>query len=70
MIYGERNRMRAIERGDLAQFTEWLNDPEVRRGLMVNLPFSLVEEEAWFENMLKSPQTEHPLGIEIITDDG
>jgi RimJ/RimL family protein N-acetyltransferase len=70
MIYGERIRLRAIERGDLAQFTEWLNDPEVRRGLMVNLPFSLAEEEAWFENMLKSPQAEHPLGIEIITDDG
>ena len=61
MIYGERIRLRAIERTDLALFTEWLNDPEVRRGLMVHLPFSMAEEESWYENMLKSPQEEHPL---------
>jgi RimJ/RimL family protein N-acetyltransferase len=70
MIYGERIRLRAVESTDLTQFTEWLNDPEVRRGLMVNLPFSLAEEEGWYENMLKRPQEEHPLGIEIMTDDG
>ena len=70
MIYGERIRLRAVERTDLAKFTEWLNDPEVRRGLMVSLPFSMAEEETWFENMLKRPQEEHPLGIEIMTDDG
>lgn len=70
MIYGERIRMRAIERTDLVQFTDWLNDPEVRRGLMVNLPFSMAEEETWYENMLKSPREEHPLGIEIMTDGG
>ena len=70
MIYGERVRLCAIERTDLAQFTEWLNDPEVRRGLMYRIPFSLAEEENWYENMLKSPQEEHPLGIEIMTDSG
>ena len=70
MIYGERIRLRAVERADLAQFTEWLNDPEVRQGLMINLPFSLAEEETWYENMLKRPQEEHPLGIETMTDDG
>ena len=70
MIYGERIRLRAIERTDIAQFTEWLNDPEVRRGLMFRQPFSMAEEENWFENMLKSPQVEHPLGIEILTDRG
>jgi RimJ/RimL family protein N-acetyltransferase len=70
MIYGERIRLRAVEPTDLTQFTEWLNDPEVRQGLMVNLPFSLKEEQAWYENMLKSPREEHPLGIEILTDDG
>jgi len=70
MIYGERIRLRAIERTDLAQFVEWLNDPEVRRGLVISLPLSLAEEEIWYENMLKRPQEEHPLGIEIMTDDG
>ena len=70
MIYGERIRLRSIERTDLAQFVEWLNDPEVRNGLMINLPLSLTEEETWYENMLKRPQVEHPLVIEIMTDDG
>ena len=70
MIYGKRIRLRAIERADIAQFTEWLNDPEVRWGLMIRLPFSIAEEENWFENMLKSPQEEHPLGIEMMTDIG
>jgi RimJ/RimL family protein N-acetyltransferase len=70
MIYGERIRLRAIERTDLARFVEWLNDPEVRQGLMISLPLSLAEEETWYENMLKRPQEEHPLVIEILTDDG
>ena len=70
MIYGERIRLRAIERTDLAQFVDWLNDPEVRQGLMINLPLSLAEEQTWYENMLKRPQVEHPLVIEIMTDDG
>jgi RimJ/RimL family protein N-acetyltransferase len=70
VISGERVRLRAIDRTDLSQFTEWLNDPEVRRGLMIYLPFSLAEEEIWYENMLKTPQAEHPLGIEIRMGDG
>ena len=70
MIYGERIRLRAVERTDIEQFTEWLNDPEVQQGLMISLPFSLAEEETWYQDMLKRPQEEHPLGIEIMTDDG
>ena len=70
MIYGERIRLRAVERADLPKFVEWLNDPEVRHGLMVHLPFSLAEEEGWYEHMLKAPQVEHPLGIEIMLENG
>ena len=29
VIFGERVRLRRIERGDLPRFVEWLNDPEV-----------------------------------------
>jgi diamine N-acetyltransferase len=65
MIYGERIRLRAIEHEDLPRFVAWLNDPEVRAGLLIYLPLSQVEEEGWFENMLKRPPAEHPLGIEI-----
>lgn len=66
MIYGEGIRLRATERQDLPRFVEWLNDPEVRRGLLLHLPMSLAEEEDWFENMLKRPSAEHPLVIEIL----
>jgi len=65
MIYGERIRLRADEKDDLPRFVAWLNDPEVRAGLMLYLPISLAEEEGWFERMLTHPEDEHPLAIEI-----
>lgn len=65
MIYGERIRLRHIERDDLPFFVEWLNDPEVRHGIMLYLPLSIAEEEQWFEKTLAAPQDERPLVIEI-----
>jgi RimJ/RimL family protein N-acetyltransferase len=35
----------------------------------LHLPFSIAEEEEWFENMLKRPAHEHPLVIEIRQQD-
>jgi diamine N-acetyltransferase len=70
LIYGKRVRLRHTEKEDLPLFVEWLNDPEVRRGLMLYLPLSIAEEQQWFENMLTSPQDERPLVIEVQTDDG
>ncbi len=65
MIYGERIRLRAMNRDDLPLFTVWLNDPEVIQGLTQHLPFSVEEEERWYEKMLDAPRAEHPLVIEI-----
>jgi diamine N-acetyltransferase len=65
MIYGKRIRLRAPERDDLPDFIKWINDPEVRAGLSLFLPISMVEEEQWFDNMLKSPAEEHPLSIDV-----
>jgi RimJ/RimL family protein N-acetyltransferase len=65
MIYGEHIRLRRNERSDIPKFVEWLNDPEVRRYLSVDLPISQANEEQWFENMLKLPANEQPFGIEI-----
>ncbi len=65
MIYGERIRLRRDERSDIPQFVEWLNDPEVRQYLLMNMPISQAAEENWFENMLKLPINEQPFGIEI-----
>lgn len=69
MIYGKRLRLRGVERQDLPRFVEWLNDPEVRQGLLLYLPMSLVEEENWFEDMLKRPPYERTLAIEIELED-
>ena len=70
MIYGERIRLRAIEREDLPRFVAWLNDPDVLQGLLIYLPLSLQDEEKWYENMLKRPMDEHPMVIEIKQAEG
>jgi len=70
MINGERIRLRALEKEDLPNFVEWLNDPEVRENLFANHPMSMAEEEQWFENMLKQPRYERPLCIEVKIEDG
>ena len=70
MIYGNQVRLRAIDRNDLPLFVSWLNDPEVRLGLLLYLPISQAEEEMWFEGMIKRPAEEHPLMIEFETSNG
>lgn len=69
MIYGDRVRLRATEKSDLINFQRWLNDPEVRRFLFLNLPLSMGQEERWFENMLNQPPAEQVLVIEVKVGD-
>ena len=70
MIITRDIRLRAVEREDLPRFTAWLNQPEVANNLAQFLPFSMSDEEDWFENMRKRPREEHPLVIEIPAADG
>ena len=70
MILGERVRLRPIERDDLPRFVEWFGDPEVRRHLMVYLPFSLAQEERWFENLLDRLERQDDLALAIEAADG
>ena len=65
VIYGERVRLRAIEHDDVKYFFEWVNDPEVTRGLAMYLPMSLTDEENWFNSLAKRDPKEKPLTIEI-----
>jgi RimJ/RimL family protein N-acetyltransferase len=65
MIYGERIRFRGLEREDLPHYVRWINDPEVTAGLGILRPFSMVEEEKWFEEMLKQPDDQHVMNIEV-----
>ena len=64
MIYGERVRLRRIEREDLPRFVAWLNDPEVREGLALLHPLSLVQEEDWFAATLKLEAAAQPFSID------
>lgn len=53
MIQGERIVLRAIEREDLPNYVQWLNDPTVLEHFGHFLPLSLAPEEQWYEAMLK-----------------
>lgn len=65
MIFGERIRLRAVEREDLPRFVEWFHDPEVRAEISLFMPMSLAEEEHWYEGMLKQDPIEHSLSIDV-----
>ncbi len=65
MIYGKHLRLRGVERTDIPQFYEWLNDPEVTEGLSLYLPMSMTDEEKWFERISQTNQDEKPLSIEL-----
>lgn len=64
-IYGERIRLRGAEQSDLEKFIEWINDPEVTRGIALFLPVSSLDEEKWFETVMQKPQEEKPLVIDM-----
>ena len=70
MIYGERIRLRAVEREDIPRFVNWLNDPEVIAGLLINLPLASWEETRWFENLANHPTEERPLALDVGQPDG
>jgi len=70
VIVGERVRLRPIEREDLPRFVEWFSDPEVRRYLSMVLPFSLAQEERWFEALLDRLEERTLVALTIETLDG
>jgi RimJ/RimL family protein N-acetyltransferase len=64
MIYGQHIRFRAVEKDDLPLFVKWLNDPEVRQGILIHNPLSQTEEDGWYERMLARPADEHVMAID------
>lgn len=70
MIIGERVNLRPPEREDLPRFVNWFSDPEVRRHLLIYLPFSLAQEEKWFEQLLERIQRGDEVLLVIETRDG
>lgn len=55
MIYGDHVVLRAIEREDLPDYVQWLNDPAVLEYFGSQVPLSLAQEEKWYEDMLRDP---------------
>lgn len=70
IIYGERVRLRAVERDDVKRFFEWVNDPEVTFGLSLYLPMSMTDEERWFERASSREPNEKPFAIDVRAGDG
>jgi RimJ/RimL family protein N-acetyltransferase len=67
MIRGKKTRLRALRHDDLAHFVRWINDPEVRRFMVIRYPLSMTEEEQWWQGFLERVD-DHILAIE--TEDG
>lgn len=68
MIYGEKTRLRAIERTDLERYVEWFNDPEVTQHLMRHLPISMADEERWYESQQKLPEESRSMALDARDD--
>jgi RimJ/RimL family protein N-acetyltransferase len=69
MIYGDRVRLRAIEREDVPTFYEWMNDPEIRQYLLLYEPMSKIKEEQWVES-LQEKKNDFVFAIEARVEDG
>ena len=70
MIAGKKVQLRPIERDDLPRYVKWFGDPEVRRHLLIYLPFSLAQEERWFEGLLDRLERQDEVLLAIETVDG
>jgi RimJ/RimL family protein N-acetyltransferase len=70
MTEGKTVRLRPVEREDLPRFVRWFADPDVRRFLLINIPFSLAQEERWFENLLDRLEDGDDLLLAIETLEG
>ena len=65
MIYGERIRLRAVERQDLPRFVEWLNVREVQQGLGIVFPLSQESEERWYQDQMNRSAEERPFAVDV-----
>ncbi len=70
MILGKQVRLRPPERDDLPRFVQWFGDPDVRRHLTVYLPFSLAQEEHWFEAAVQKVERREQVLLCIETAEG
>lgn len=67
MLQGKLVNLRALEKRDLTQLVDWMNDPELTQWLGPRFPISLEEQEAWYSKLIQD-NTKKKLIIE--TKDG
>jgi diamine N-acetyltransferase len=70
IVYGERLRLRRVEREDVSKFHEWVNDPEVTEGLSLLFPMAFEDEDRWYQGTLGRDMQERPFAIEVRSGDG
>jgi diamine N-acetyltransferase len=62
--YGEKIRLRAVQREDLPRYVEWFADSGVSENLSNQMPMSLAQEEIWYEENLKQPVEQQALAVD------
>lgn len=70
MMEGKKVHLRPIEREDLPTYVRWFGDPELRKHLTIYMPFSLAQEERWFEGVLERIERNTDVMLAIETHDG
>lgn len=63
MIFGNRVRLRPVERADLPKFVEWFANPQLRARVALYQPVGRAQEERWFE-VHSAPSETQPWAIE------
>jgi len=67
MFDGKKVRLRAYRKEDIPQALEYINDPEVKRNLVIGVPFPLrLEDEEKFYNDLGSFKDNYSFAIETL----
>jgi RimJ/RimL family protein N-acetyltransferase len=53
MLEGKLVNLRALEKRDLKQLVDWMNDPELTQWLGPRFPISLEEQEIWYGKLIQ-----------------
>ncbi|MEO6461999.1 MAG: GNAT family protein [Candidatus Eisenbacteria bacterium] len=69
MITGEKVRLRAYREDDLKNNVAWLNNPTVTRYLLNMRPWSVVEEKAWLDRVMRNEDPNSATFV-VETNDG
>ncbi len=69
MIEGKKVRIRAIEKTDIDEIMNWINDPEVMQNLFMRYPVSRYQEEKWIEKALDDSNPQNKV-FALQTKDG